>query len=306
MDRQPFNLGTFDLNLLRSFVALIEERSTVVAARRLFLSQPTVSGALARLRELTGDQLLVRTGRALEPTARALELLERVKPHLEGITAALVDAVPFDPAKDARVFRFGCTDAVALAALPQLSARLRHDAPYCSLVVRTGDFRTLPQMLASGEISTALAYLRDDPPATTKVRVLVHSPWVILRDASKPTVEGLDDFCARAHALVTPSGDLTGFVDEQLAPLGRTRKIALGVASFAMLLSVLPGTDLIATVPNFVADRLAELGGLAIDPCPVALPLVTNTLAWRAVGDRDPAEQWFRQEVIEAFGSAKN
>jgi LysR family transcriptional regulator, mexEF-oprN operon transcriptional activator len=292
---------TTDLNLLRTLVVVVEERSTVAAARRLLVSQPTISGTLARLREQLGDELLVRNGRALEPTARALEILEAVKPHLEAIDAAMSAAAPFDPAVDRRTFRFGCTDAVAFALLPRLSAALRNTAPACDLSVRVGDFRVLPSMLASGEISTALAFLRDDPAATTRVKVLRHSPWVVLRDAARPRIDGLDDFCGRPHALVTPSGDLAGFVDETLMGLQRSRRVATGVSSFALLLALLPGSDMIATVPDFVAHRLAALGSLEVDPCPVAVPVVTNTLAWRAVADRDPAERWFRQRVIEAF-----
>jgi LysR family transcriptional activator of mexEF-oprN operon len=293
-----------DLNLLRTLVVLIEERSTVRAGRRLFLSQSTVAGALARLREAFGDELLVRTGRALEPTARALELLDAIRPHLDGLAASLAAASPFVPATDWRTFRLGCTDAVAMAALPQLAAGLRREAPGCDLVVRIGDYRSFPAMLAAAEVSTVLGYLRDDPPATARVRVLRQSPWVLVRDAGTPLVAGLDDFCARAHALVTPLGDLSGFVDEGLAKQGRQRRVAVGVANFLLLLAVLPGSDLVATVPDFVAHRLASLGSLVVDPCPVAIPPVTNTLAWRAAADRDPAERWFRQQVIKAFAAA--
>ena len=140
-----------------------------------------------------------------------------------------------------------------MAALPQLTAGLRRDAPGCDLVVRVGDYRSFPAMLAAAEVSTVLGYLRDDPPATARVRVLRHSPWVLLRDAAAAPVTGLDDFCARPHALVTPLGDLAGFVDEGLAKQGRQRHVALGVANFLLLLAVLPGSDLVATVPDFVA-----------------------------------------------------
>jgi LysR family transcriptional regulator, mexEF-oprN operon transcriptional activator len=290
-----------DLNLLRTLVAVVEERSTVGAARRLFVSQPTVSGALTRLRAMVGDELLVRNGRALEPTARALELLAAVKPHLDAIDVAFKAATPFEPLTAARLFQFGCTDAIALAILPRLNQRLRIEAPNSGLSVRVGDFRVLPAMLATGEISTALAYLRDDPPATAKVKTLRHSPWVVLRDRKQPALRGIDDFCGRFHALVTPSGDMAGFVDETLRKTGRSRKVALGVSSFALLLAALPGSDLIATVPDFVAPQLALLGNLAIDPCPVEVPAVTNTLAWRAAVDRDPGERWFRDLVQTAF-----
>jgi LysR family transcriptional regulator, mexEF-oprN operon transcriptional activator len=294
-----------DINLLRTLVALIEEKSTVHAARRLRLSQPSVSQALSRLRLMFSDELLVRTGRNLEPTSRAQELLQSIRPHLEGLDSAMRAAATFDPALDRHVFRFGCTDAVALSVLPRLTRALRQDAPGCSLVVRVGDYRVLPEMLASAEISTALAYLRVDPAASTKVKVLRHSPWVVVRDGATAPLSGLDDFCSRSHALVTPSGDMAGFVDDGLKLQGRERRVAIGVTSFALLLGVLPGSDLIATVPDFVAERLAAFGGLAIDPCPVAVPLVTNTLAWRAAADKDPAERWFRQQVVLAFGAAE-
>lgn len=304
MDPKGLDLQNLDLNLLRTLVTLVEERSTTQAARRLFLSQPAVSGALARLRIAFGDELLVRNGRALEPTTRALELLEAVRPHLDALVSAVASASPFNPATDRRVFRLGCTDAVALAALPQLTSELRRNAPNCDLIVRTGDYRVLPEMLAAAEVSTALGYLREDPSATARVRVLRRSPWVVVRDPGTLPVAGLDDFCDRSHALVTPLGEHSGFVDEALAEHGRQRRVAVGVTSFALLLATLPGSDLLATVPDFVAHRLAALGRVVVDRCPVDVPVVTNTMAWRAAADRDPAERWFRDRVAAAFTTA--
>lgn len=298
------DLGALDLNLLNALVALVEERSTVAAARRLGLAQSTVSGTLGRLRKTFSDELLVRKGRGLEPTPRALELMAACKPHLDGLAAAMGEVTPFDPSVDSRVFRLGCTDAVALAVLPFLTERLRTQSPNCDLSVRVGDYRALPGMLATGEVSTALAYLRDDPPANSKVRVLRNSPWVVLRDKSQPKIDGLNDFCGRPHALVTPAGDLEGFVDAQLAEKDVERRVVLGVSSFALLLTSLPGTDLISTVPDFVASALARIGDFEIDPCPVAVPPVTNTLAWRAVSDRDLAERWFRVTLTDVFATA--
>lgn len=294
-------IRTLDLNLLRLLVALVEERSTVKVGRRLFLSQSTVSGALARLRVTFDDTLLVRNGRALEPTARAVELVGLIKPHLDGLASSLSICSQFDPAANARVFRFGCTDAAALALLPRLTRALREEAPACDLVVRIGVYLDLPTMLAASEISTALGYLRNSLPATTKTQVLTHSPWVVLRDHATGPVEDVQSYCARPHALVTPLGDLTGFVDDALRGLGCRRRVAIGVANFSLLLSILPGSDLVATVPDFVAERLAALGGLAIDTAPVTIPVVANSLAWRATADNDPAERWFRATVRRIF-----
>ena len=191
-----------------------------------------------------------------------------------------------------------------MAVLPVLTETLRRDAPHCDVTLRVGDYRTLPGMLLSGEATVAVGYLREDPHATAKRRVLRHAPWVVLRDVATPPIGGLDDFCARPQALVTPQGDLSGFVDDQLRELGRERRVVVGLSSFALILSVLPGTDMVTTVPDFIAARLADLGGLAIDPCPVAVPPVTNAMAWAASTDRDSGERWFRERVAAAFAAA--
>lgn len=299
-------LHRLDLNLLMAFAVLMEERSVTRASQRLFLSQSTTSGALSRLREFFQDELLVRSGSGLEPTARAVGLLEAVRPHLAGLSEAVARAVPFDPASDRRVFRLGCTDAFAFAALPQVSAQLRAKAPACDLVVHIGDHRTLPGLLAGNEVSLIAGDLREDPAANAKVRVLRQTPWVLLRDAASPPIDGdLDRFCAREHVLVTPLGDLHGFVlDDLLDGLGRKRRVPLGVTSFAILLAVLPGTDIVATVPDYVAPPLAELGRLSIEEPPIPLPPLPKAMAWGPAVDRDEAEGWFRDLVADAFLAA--
>ena len=294
-------IDSVDLNLIAALVVLVEERSTVAAARRMRLAQSTVSGILAKLRHHFDDPLLVRNGRHLEPTMRALELVEAAGPHMAGLAQSIGELTPFRTDRDARIFRLGCTDAVAMKILPDLTQMLRREAPFCSLVVRSGDYRNLPAMLASGEISTAVGYLRESPPASAKIRVLRHSPWVAVRATDQPQISGLDDFCARPHTLVSPRGDLSGFVDDALEGEGKSRSIALVLTSFALLLTAIPGSDLIATVPDFVANRLQTFGDIAVDPCPVEIPLVTNSMAWRAVVDRDPGERWLRERIAGAF-----
>jgi LysR family transcriptional regulator, mexEF-oprN operon transcriptional activator len=292
---------TPDLPLLRALVALVDTRSTTQAARRLHLSQPTLSGMLARLRTDLGDPLLVRAGRGMEPTARALALVAALRPHLDAIDGAIAATLPFDPATATRTFRVGMTDAVAEAALPRLMPGLIADAPGCRLIVRIGDWRSFPDMLAAGEIATAAGFFRTDPPANARTRVLVHAPWVVLRDAAAPPVTDAAAFATRPHALVSPLGDVTGVVDAPLAALGLTRWIAVAVTSFGQLPALLPGTGLIATVPDFLARAMAPRAGLAIDPLPVTVPPVTNRLVWRAGADGDAGEAWFRARLTDAF-----
>src|SRR5918994_6918767 len=134
-------LRRLDLNLLPVFAALMRERSVTRAGQALFLSQPATSAALARLRAVLKDELLVRNGRALEPTARAAALMAELGPCLSTLTRTLAEATPFDPAADHRTFRVGCTGDVAVALLPAFTVRLRERAPRCDLVLRQADYR---------------------------------------------------------------------------------------------------------------------------------------------------------------------
>jgi LysR family transcriptional activator of mexEF-oprN operon len=290
-----------DLDLLRLFVALMEERHVTRAGARLFLSQPAASGRLARLREFFDDPLVVRNGNDLAPTARAEGLYASIMPALQALESTLAAETPFDPAADQRIFRIGTSDACAIAVLPALLERLREEAPNCHIVVREGDHLTMPGMLANGEVSTVLGYLASGLPSNARQRSLGRAAWVVVRDAQTPSIEILDAFCARPHAMVTPAGDLHGFVDDALEKVGRKRNVMVGVTASALLIPALRGTDLVATVPDYLARRMARFGGLAVDQPPVELQPSQVSLAWTAAADRDPSERWFRGIVASCF-----
>ena len=292
-------LRRLDLNLLPVFVALMRERSVTRAGEALFLSQPATSAALARLRTVFRDELLVRNGKQLEPTARAEALLDALTPSLQAIAAALAGAVPFDPATDERVFRIGWTDDVGMAAKPLL-ARIWQQAPQCRLVIRAANYRTIPGMLESGEIGLALGFMADDLPALAKQRVLRRGRFQVLRCANTAPVD-LEAYCARPHVLVTPRGDLTGFADAALERLGRSRRVVLGVPEYGLLRQVLLGTELLCTVSDALVEALMAPeagGGLAVDPLPFDSPDSVMRMAWRTALDHDPAEEWLRAQVV--------
>jgi LysR family transcriptional regulator, mexEF-oprN operon transcriptional activator len=302
-------LRRLDLNLLPVFAALMRERSVTRAGQALFLSQPATSAALVRLREALKDELLVRNGRVLEPTARATQLLAELEPCLDTLARTLGEATPFDPATDHRIFRVGCTGDVAVALLPVFSARLRELAPRCDLVLRQADYRTIPRMLDSGEIGTAVAsYMEDDLPASAKQRAVRsgrRGGFLVVRDAVTPGPVDLDAYCARPHVLVTPGGDLHGFADEALEALGRSRRVLLGLPDYALVRRAVLGTDLLCTLPAFMAEALVASGGFAADPLPFERPGTASRaeirMAWRATVDQDPAEEWLRARLIEAL-----
>ncbi len=291
-------LRSLDLNLLRVFTTLMQERSVTRAGERLGLSQPATSGALARLRETFRDPLFIRTGRSFEPTARALALMDRRGPAMASLAEAVAPAIPFDPAHDRRDFRLACADDIAIPLLPRLMPVLGAEAPFCTLTARRGDWKTFPAQIEKAEVATALGFMGDDLPAYASRRSLVNGQFVVLRADSDPEPISLDTYCARPHVLVTPSGDLRGTADLSLDALGRTRRVVLGLTDFALLPSVLAGTELIATVPDFVAETLATQGGLRIDPTPFPPPPAIITMAWRGAVDGDPAERWLRAKII--------
>ncbi|WP_424135568.1 LysR family transcriptional regulator [Roseomonas chloroacetimidivorans] len=292
-------LRQFDLNLLPVFSALMRERSVTRAAESLFLSQPATSSALGRLRAYFQDELFIRHGRGLEPTPKAEALMEQLAPAMQTVAGAIAGSISFDPLKDIRTFRIGMSEDIAMAMIPFLP-QLRKAAPYCRVIIRAATYRTIPHMLESREINTAIGYV-EDLPATAKQRVLRRSGWRVLRDASSPGPVDLDSYCARPHMLVTPRGDLTSFVDEALAKLVRERQVVLGVPDYGLIPRTIQGTDLLCLVTEAVLDALAALGGmehLAADPPPFPCREAVMHMAWRTAVDHDPGEMWLRNQLI--------
>jgi LysR family transcriptional activator of mexEF-oprN operon len=294
------DLRRVDLNLLIVFETLMHERSVTRAAEKLFLGQPAISAALSRLRSLFDDPLFVRTGRSMEPSARAHEIFALLSPALDSISTAVSRAAEFDPATSNAVFRIGLSDDAEFALLPQLLKRIRAEAPGIVLVVRRVNYLLMPTLLASGEISVGVSYT-SDLPANAKRKVLRRS-MPLLRADSVPGSISLDDFCARPHALVSFAGDLSGFIDEALDEIGRKRHVVLAVPQFNGLGSLLAGTDIVATVPDYTADALTAAGGLRAEDLPLDVRSFELHMAWRGAQDNDPAERWLRSRIQMFFG----
>lgn len=290
------DLRRLDLNLLIVFETLMHERSVTRAAEKLFLGQPAISAALARLRSLFDDPLFVRTGRSMEPTARAEEIFALLSPALDSISTAVSRAADFDPATSNAVFRIGLSDDVEFALLPALLRRLRAEAPGVVLVVRRANYLLMPNLLASGEISVGVCYT-EELPANAKRKTLRRSKPKLLRADSVPGTLSLDDYCARPHALVSFAGDLNGFIDDQLLKMGRSRKVVLAVPQFNGLGTLLAGTDLLSVVPDYTAAVLTAVGGLRAEDVPLETNSFELSMAWRGAQDNDPAERWLRSRI---------
>jgi LysR family transcriptional activator of mexEF-oprN operon len=164
------------------------------------------------------------------------------------------------------------------------------------IVVRRVNFLLMSPMLASGEISVGISYTTE-LPANAKRKKLRDIPCKVLRGDQRPGPLTLDEYCARPHAMVSFSGDLSGNIDLDLARIGRTRKVVLAVPQFSGLRALLAGTELIATVPDYAACALVEGCALRAEDPPFQINAAELSMVWSGVHDNDPAERWLRSRI---------
>jgi DNA-binding transcriptional LysR family regulator len=300
------NLRTVDLNLLVVFDALMAERNVTRAAVRNGLSQPAVSKALNRLRTLFDDPLFVRHDRAMEPTARALELAGPIHGALADISRTLTLPATFDPATASATVRIATIDLYHTSLLPSLVAHLRRHAPLVDLQVRAADRGTLREQLASGEVDIAFA------PPGARARGLEAEPlWtdrlVTLAGRDNPLREPLtiEDYAAAPHLVdaghvqVSPQGVGTSVVDAILAARGLRRRIVLVLPSSAGVPFVVAKTDLIATLPSRVAQGFAALPEVRVLTPPLPEVEVSPHMFWHGRTHDDPLLAWLRAAIKE-------
>jgi DNA-binding transcriptional LysR family regulator len=307
----PFNLRTFDLNLLKVFDAVMTERSLTKAAQHLALTQPAVSNALRRLRQALGDELLVRKGRGLEPTVRGLELWPLVREALRGLESALAPSV-FDPAKAENVFVLAMADATAAELMPGLVDVMGREAPATSLRVlplTTRDPRKLLDEgqvdLAIGHFPAALADLGARAQVGDTVAFLHHrlfqGDYVCVMRQGHPFASGplsLSRYCSARHMLVSFSGRAFGFVDEALALQGRTRRVVLTVNQFFTAGKVVAHSDLLTVLPRHFINVTGFADQLLQRELPFEVPVIQVDALWHQRQDSSSAHVWLRSKVL--------
>lgn len=296
------NLIAFDLNLLSAFAAIYETRSVSLAAERLQLRQPAVSGALARLRASFGDELFVRAGGAMQPTAKALRIAPGIQRALANFSETLADATPFTPSIVERTFTIASTDYTTSVIVPALISAVKGHAPNIDVRIVGYDKSDVAQLIDRGEIDLALGVFRDPPPRAVR-KPLCSERFVGLCRRGHPLVENggiaLEAFAAAPHALVTVKRDARGEVDEALQRLGRSRRVALTLPHMLALPAILEVSDLLAAVPERVAARFSN-DGLQQFELPLALPAWQIEMLWN-MGDRsDKGHAWLRSIIAAA------
>jgi DNA-binding transcriptional LysR family regulator len=290
-----------DLNLLVALDVLLAEGSVARAARRLRLSPSAMSRTLARLREATGDPLLVRAGRALVPTPRALELRDRVSRIVEDGEAVLRPQKNLDLARLVRTFTLRTSDGFVENVGPAILARIRVEAPGVRLrSVQKADKDGAPLRDGAVDLETGVV------EATTAPDLRAHA---LFRDRlvgavrarhplSKVKKMTAAHYAAGEHVTVARKSLERGPIDEALELLGLARETTIIVGGFSSALALARSSDLIATVPERHTGNLRA--GMHSFPLPVSVPDMTVSLLWHPRLDADPAHRWLRRCVLDA------
>jgi DNA-binding transcriptional LysR family regulator len=310
-----------DLNLLRVFDAIFEDRNLALAGKRLNLSQSAISHALGRMRQVLGDDLFVRTGKGMEPTMRAVGMAAQVRGALAQIRAALgVDA--FDPRVAQRKFVVAANDYITSLVLGRLSQRLRAEAPLVDLVIRPSTRLDLAGQIDVGRIDVAIGIFADVPTRLRSAQLWEQTDVVLLH-RDHPIAERAvtrDDLLAYPLVAISQGGEEEGAVSGFIVERGLARqsemfdrealdrgfagsdeapRVRMAVAHSLAIPALLRHSDMLALVPSSLGRELSRDGELSMRPTPYACPDVTVRAVWHERNDLDPGLQWLRQQLID-------
>lgn len=299
-------LSEIDLNLLVLFQHLMVERRVSKVAEVMGVTQPAVSNSLAKLRRILGDELFLRTPSGMVPTPFAEQLAEPLGYALDMIHGGLNQGVRFDPANTKRTFTIGMTDIGEIVFLPTLIEHLGQQAPGVTLNTVRNTAVNLRDDMESGKVDLAIGLLPQLKAGFFQQRLFQQRYVCLFRrghplDRSRLT---LADYQEAEHLVIVSAGTGHGKVDELIQKAGIKRMVRLSVPHFVSVGHILQRTALVATVPERLAQTLAEPFGLTMRPHPVRLPQVPINMFWHAKVHRAPAHQWLRSMVLSLFGAS--
>ncbi|EGA65154.1 LysR family transcriptional regulator [Vibrio brasiliensis] len=286
-----------DLNLIVIFDAIMREQSITLAAEQLAMTQPSVSKAVSRMRYAWQDPLFIKQGRGICPTPYAKELWQQIADPLSHISQT-VSPAKFDPANTPVQIRVALTDGISSLFWPRLRAIIEQRAQMLDLyaVPFKGNGE---QLLLEAEVDLVLDYYPTRHDQIT-VRHLYDNHFTCVMRPQHPLAHktlSVDDFCHAQHLLVSLSGDPSGAVDQSLALLGRTRRVAMTVNSFSSAIELLQESSLICVMPFSVASKAIAKGQLVQATLPISVPSPSISIAWHTRNQRNLAIKWLVNEV---------
>lgn len=300
------NLSAIDLNLLVALDALLAERSVTRAAARVGLSQPAMSRALSRLRDLLDDPVLVRSGREMVPTSRALEASVPLHRALDAVRRVVEPSPGFAPAESTRSFSLSCIDTTQVIVLPHLIETLAGDAPRVSLETRShASSADAFRSLGAGELDLAIGSFERVPTGIRQVP-LYTDRVVCLARRGHPRVGSritLEQYASEAHLAAEPvaRADLPLTVEALLAKHGLTRRIAVKVTNHAIAPLIVSRTDLLCTATERMIRPFAAALSLRVLKLPIEFGELELQLIWHDRLHRDAAHRWLREEILGPF-----
>jgi len=299
------NLGNIDFNLLKVLDALVTERNVTRAGKRLGRSQPAVSNALQRLRQMLGDDLLVRgpSGFLLTPRAEAIRApLREAIALMEG---CLSEAPDFDPAKATGVFRLSTPDRLSIALLPPLFTRLQRLAPNMALQVLTADRKPALDLLDQDRTDLALGWF-DEKPGHLHAEVMLEDRLFCVFRRNHPILKRSVHFDIAAvlsfpHLVVSATGQRTAIFDDLLLRHGLRRRPLVTVTNFTAVPHLLSRSDMIGVFTELAADVFQKSFKLAKRPVPVDVGGIATNMIWHVRYDRDRKHAWLREQIKAVY-----
>jgi DNA-binding transcriptional LysR family regulator len=301
-------LDRFDLNLLIALDALLHERNVTRAAERLFISQPSMSSALQKLREYFDDPLLVRIGREMQPTPRGLSLVAPVREALLKIQATLGTEPAFDPGTVRRTFTLIVSADALLRVMPPVFRRLNTEAPGIRCHVEHFSETTLSRLeygsadLFVGLNSLKLFGLREFPDS---LRVVDLRPvqWLCVVANDHPTVGDTltaAQYLALPHVFGWPAGHTIPLEELVRRLLNADLDVRATTQGLFEIPFMLAGTQMIATLPEYLAKTLAQLAPVKLLPVPFETPDTHEVIMWHERNELDAGHAWLREVMMSA------
>lgn len=286
------------LQHLQYLVALVAESHVTRAAEKVGIGQPAMSSALAKLRIVFRDPILIKTSAGMEPTQRALELARRAHESIDLLSGAQRVGVEFVPETAEGHFRFMASEGVSDVFMPEFMSTVRKQAPLLRFTVSPGDVRRAPEFLRDGDIEFAMGFFQH-PPQELHQAPLYPQKLVCIASRDHPEIRGglsLEQFTRFGHVVwgapPVPYPTLEAIVDDALGERGTSRRVILRVSSMNSSSAVVAGTDLLAVVPERIAKGNAH--SLQVLHLPFPVERVDVTMLWHDRWHRESVHVWLR------------
>ena len=295
-----------NLQAMKIFVAVFDHRSVNVAARALGISQSGLSTTLAKLRRDLGDALFVGTASGMQPTTRAKEVVGPMREAIQCVEQRILNKAGFDPAVDEREFRIALSDTAETMYMPKVLAAVTRVAPRVRLRSVATPLAQLQRALSEGSVDFALGYFPDlQSGEFVRRKIDQHGFVCVCSSANRELLRdfSLKKYCEARHVVVEAPTRTQGLLEGYLVKRGIHRNVALLTPHFMSLPEIIAATDLIATVPDAIADVFADIRRIARLDLPFRSPVFEAHLHWSKSVHNDPANKWLRTLSFQALAA---